>query len=101
MNYNDLLQKIKNSGVSLTEFAYEDVSKEIRKEIGEWKEIQQHGGEGEGSDWYSVKHFSEHDIYIKVSGHYTSFNGTDFDGFDDACSEVKPVEKKVTFYEAI
>lgn len=55
---------------------------------------------GEGSNWFSVKHFIDHDVYIKVSGFYTSYNGCDFDGWED-CSEVFPQQKTITVYEKI
>jgi hypothetical protein len=63
-----------------------------------WKEIEQQGGEDEGSNWYSIKYFKDHDIYIKVSGWYQSHHGTDFNGWED-CREVKPQQKTITVYE--
>jgi len=67
--------------------------------IGPIDEIDSHGGEDMGSDWYSIKHLPQLDMYIKVSGWYQSHHGTDFDGWDDACSEVKPQTKTITVYE--
>jgi len=69
--------------------------------IPTWKEVEQVGGEGQGDTWYSVKYFPDHDVYINVSGYYSSYNGTDFNDWDDACSEVKPIEKTITVYESI
>lgn len=82
-----------------------EVDNEIQKEylesvgVGEVIEIEQHGGMDMGSTWYSIKHFPKHDIYIRVDGWYQSHHGTDFDGWSDACSEVKPVTKTVTVFE--
>lgn len=64
-----------------------------------WEEVAQYGGEGQGDTWYSVKYFPNDDVYIKVSGYYTSYNGTSFDDWWDSCSEVKPIEKTITVYE--
>jgi hypothetical protein len=65
--------------------------------IGDWEEVDQYGGEGDGERWYSVKYFKDHDVYIKTNGFYSSYNGTDFDyGYGD---EVKPVQKTITVYE--
>lgn len=65
--------------------------------LGEWKEVEKYGGEGQGETWYSIKHFIDHDVYIRTDGYYSSYNGTDFnDGYG---SEVKPVQKTVTAYE--
>lgn len=101
MDYSEIMGRIKETGIDVSDFAYEDVTQDNREKIGKWNEVEQHGGEGEGEDWYSVKYFPEHDIYIKVSGFYQSYSGTDFGDFDDACKEVKPIERKVTFYEPL
>ena len=44
---------------------------------------------------YCIK---DHDIYIKVTGYYSSYNGTDFDSGWDCCTEVRPAKKEVTVY---
>ena len=93
----DILKEKCEDGVS--QFAYGDFDQE-EIGLGEIKEVEQHGGEGEGSNWYSVKHFIEHDLYIKVSGWYSSYHGTDFNGWEDSCEEVKPQEKTITVYES-
>lgn len=67
--------------------------------LGTMIEVEQVGGEGEGDTWYSVKYFQDHDVYIKVSGWYQSYNGTEFNDWSDACKEVRPQEKTVTVYE--
>lgn len=97
MNYQEILEVLKSKELTVENFAYEDYdSKELG--LGEIEEIHQQGGEGEGSHWESVKYFKDHNIYIKVTGFYSSYNGTDFDGWSD-CSEVKPIEKTITVYE--
>jgi hypothetical protein len=151
MTYTEIIQKLKDSGISLENFAYEvqpynfadfpealeaqKVRAEFRKlhcangwdspeseveyaklpdeykilkklyrqQLGlEWEEVEQHGGEGKGSSWWSVKYFPKEDIYIKVKGYYESYNGTDFyGGYDDTCSEVKPEEKTIIVYESV
>ena len=76
------------------------VAKKEWKEANQlsWEEVDQYGGEGQGDDWWSVKYFPEHDVYIKVSGFYASYDGTSFNGWDD-CSEVRPIQKTITVYE--
>jgi hypothetical protein len=64
-----------------------------------WEEVDQVGGEDEGSHWHSVKYFKDHDVYIKVTGWYSSYDGTDFESWDEACSEVQPQQKTITVYE--
>lgn len=67
--------------------------------VGDWTEKDQHGGEGEGDNWWSIKYFPDHDVYIKVHGYYQSHYGTDFGSWNDAVREVKPAEKTITVYE--
>jgi hypothetical protein len=64
--------------------------------LGKIEEVDQYGGEGQGDTWYSVKHFIDHDVYIKTSGYYSSYNGTEF--YDGYGEEVKPVEKTIIEY---
>src|SRR5690606_38211371 len=45
--------------------------------LGEVEEVDSYGGEDCGSNYYSVKYFKDHDVYIKVSGWYQSHYGTD------------------------
>jgi len=72
--------------------AYEEKFKALKEELG-WAEIEQKGGEGQGDEWYCVKFFPEHGVYIKTEGWYSSYHGTYFeDGFG---IEVKP-EQVVT-----
>lgn len=49
----------------------------------------------EGSECYLVYYFKKHDIYIKVEGYYTSYNG--FDG--KSYNQTSPKEKKVIVFE--
>lgn len=65
--------------------------------LGEIIEVEQYGGEGEGSIWYSVKYFPVHDVYIRIDGSYTSYHGTDF--YLGHGKEVFPVTKTIKVYE--
>lgn len=96
--YQEILEVLKEKMGHIQEFAYEDYdTNELG--LGEIKEVQRYGGEDQGSTWYSVKYFKDHDVYIRVDGYYSSYEGTDFyDGWG-CCSEVKPIEKLITVYE--
>ncbi|MCB1712254.1 MAG: hypothetical protein KDH96_07200 [Candidatus Riesia sp.] len=65
--------------------------------LGEVVEVDQYGGEGQGDTWYSIKHFVDHDVYIRTDGFYASYSGTDF--YDGVGKIVTPKEKTVTVYE--
>ena len=56
--------------------------------LGEVEEVAQYGGEDQGTTWYSVKHFKDRDVYIRIDGYYTSYDGTDF--YDGYGREVVP-----------
>ena len=34
--------------------------------------------DGKGDTWWSVKYFMDHNVYIKIWGSYSSYNGTEF-----------------------
>ena len=63
------------------------------------KMMASHGGENEGSDYWTVWEFSRRNekVYIKFFGFYASHYGTDYLGF----SVVRPFEKTVIDFEEI
>jgi len=91
-----IIEILKKSDIELKEFAYGDFDSNALG-LGEWEEVDQKGGEGEGESWHSVKHFKDHDVYLRIDGHYTSYDGTDFYGSE--IEEVKPKQKTITVYE--
>lgn len=96
MTAQEIIEKVEELDIEVSDFAYGEMENPLEG-VGSWKEVQQHGGEGEGDDWYSVKHFTDHDVYIKTQGFYTSYSGTGFEnGFGN---EVFPKEKTITVYE--
>ncbi len=106
MTYREIMDIIEDK-FGISEFAYHDFGIPGKTsghvfvdEIGECIEVEQEGGEDRGSNWYSIKYFPDHDVYIKVAGYYTSYEGTDFyGGFEECCSEVRPKEKTIIVYE--
>ena len=65
--------------------------------LGRVVEVDQHGGEGEGERWWSVKHFVDHDVYIRIDGFYQSYNGTEF--YSGHGKVVQPAQKTITVFE--
>jgi hypothetical protein len=98
MNYEEILAVLKDKIDNVSDFAHGDFNpKELG--LGECtKDIFCQGGEGEGETWVRVHHFVDHNVFIKTTGFYTSYNGTDFDGWG-CCSQVTPKEKVITIYE--
>ena len=98
LTFAQIIEVLKEKYDDVSEFAYQDDFEDNELGLGEIEEVFQEGGEGEGEHWESVKHFKDHDVYISVSGYYSSYDGTDFDGWE-ACTEVRPKEKTITVYE--
>lgn len=91
----EILEVIK-ANMDESDFAYGDFNS-VELGLGECEEIAQYGGEGKGDAWYSVKYFKDHNVYIRIDGCYTSYDGTDF--YDGYGTEVFPKEKTITVYE--
>jgi hypothetical protein len=99
MDYNELLSAVKEYyDNSISDFGHSGGEKSTTEEIGAIEEVDRHGGEGQGEDWWRVYFFPKHDIYMKVSGWYSSGNGVDFEGWEDV-TQVKPQKKTITVYE--
>lgn len=97
-NFDEIVDILEDSGISVSSFAYGDFSdSQLTYPLGEWTEVARGGGMDKGSDWYSVKYFKDHDIYIKTNGWYQSHYGTDFD--DGYGQQVIPQQKTITIYE--
>lgn len=67
--------------------------------VGKFIVVEKYGGEGQGEEWYNTRHFVDHDIYIQVSGYYTSYDGVSISEGWDALCEVHPKEKTIIVYE--
>lgn len=98
LSYSEIKKILIDKIESEADFAWESYDREALG-LGEIIEVHQEGGEGEGDHWESVKYFKDHDVYIKATGHYQSHNGTDFYGWGETLSEVKPKEKTIIVYE--
>jgi len=96
MTAQEIIEKAKELGISVSEFAYGDFDTTPFGNVQ--LNLDRTGGEGEGSNWSSTHYFKDHDVYLKTSGYYLSYNGTEFDGWED-CVEVRPIEKTITVYE--
>ena len=94
MNFKEILNKFEELNITKSDFAHDDFD---HKPFGEITTVNRRGGEGKGEDWNVVKQFVDHDVYISLDGYYTSYDGTDFDGFE--LEEVFPKEKTITVYE--
>jgi hypothetical protein len=98
MSYKEIIIELKQQNVSVEEFALEYV--DDIPEIGPWEKIHKYGGEGKGETWFVVYYFERHDVYIRIDGYYSSYDGVSFNNsWEDDAKEVKPQEKTITVYE--
>ena len=93
MTAKEILEILKS--ISYPAFAYEDYNS---NELGLGNVTEIDGGMSKGDTWYSVKHFTDHDVYIRIDGWYQSYNGAEF---DNPPYEVKPQLKIITTYVSV
>lgn len=70
--------------------------------IGRLEMVEQHGGEGQGDQYWIVIRLTQGKISrtFKKEGWYASHHGHEFDGFNsDTFSEVSQVQKTITVWE--
>lgn len=53
----------------------------------------------EDESCYLVVHFTDHDVYLKITGWYSSYNGYNFS--DGEFQECRPKEKTIIIYEYV
>ena len=94
MNFKEIIEKTKELDMSNSDIGYGEFDEAV---FGKIKQVFGQGGEGKGEDWERVYFFEEHGVYLSMSGFYSSYNGTDFDGYEP--KEVTPKEKTITVYE--
>lgn len=105
MDFQEIVEKLKEANIKPEDL--QDIiegygSSEFTLEfletlVGNVEEVNSiGGGEGEGDYVERVYHFKDHNVYIKITGFYSSYNGTDW---GEHFREVKPKEKVVTVFE--
>lgn len=57
------------------------------------------GGRDEGSYYERVYYFADHDVYMKIEGYYTSYEGTTFEDGWNCVTEVRPQQETITVYK--
>ncbi len=97
---SEIIEKFIELNYKVNDFAFNELDRdELIDHNLDYDEVDQYGGTGQGDTWYAIKYFPQHDVYIKVDGWYSSYNGTNFDGWGHDVYEVRPKEKTITVYE--
>jgi len=101
MTYKEINDKLKELSGSVNEareiLEYPD--EETEKIFGKIESIDSYGGEGQGETYYNIFFFPEHDVYLRIDGFYSSYEGVDYIEGWDSISQVKPKQKTITVYE--
>jgi len=94
MNSQEIIKFIKTQ--EFDDFIYESYNgyPEVLGKV----EIVSSKGDREGGGSYAeiVFHFKDHNVYLRVTGYYSSYHGTDW---EEDWTEVFPREKTITVYE--
>ncbi|MAX51479.1 MAG: hypothetical protein CMH22_05825 [Methylophaga sp.] len=116
MTGQEIIKRLKDSGIYPSVLAYQEWTEadiEIPNDIEGWEAIEKYvlnklnlgeikevnsKGDREGGGDYSMKvfHFVDHNAYVKITGFYSSYSGTDW---DEGYQVVTPKEKVVTVFE--
>jgi len=74
----------------------DDLGDELRNASIGFECVEQHGGEGEGEDFYTVYKFTKgsETVFVKFQGWYQSYNGSEMTGW----AFVTPKQVMVTVY---
>lgn len=92
MTATEIIEKLK--GFSGDDFAYKF---DNREGFGKAEIVHEQGDTQGGGDYSCVvRYFEDHNVYIQVTGYYSSYNGTDW---DSTFTEVLPKQKTITVYE--
>jgi hypothetical protein len=100
LSFDEILTILENH-YEIKAFAYGEFDKnETLHLLGPINEVDHYGGEGQGETWYTVFHIPQHELYIRIDGYYSSYEGVEFDGgWKKDCTQVTPQTKTITVYE--
>lgn len=82
-----------DQGISDDDYDDDEIGIELKK-LGSFEVVDEHGGENEGSDYYAIYYFKDHDVYIKFSGWYASHVGSEY----EEMNQVYPKQEVITNY---
>lgn len=96
-NAEKILELLKSDSYNGRNARYGIYDENKFSEFGIPKLIEFVGGEGCGDHCHAVIHFEKDNVYYKMDGYYSSYEG--FDWSDSDWVQVNPVEKTITVYE--
>lgn len=96
MNFKEILAQLKKLGYT-GEGIGEGLPASLEK-IGKIELKEDVGGEGEGDHRHIVYYLEDHDVFIRLNGYYTSYDGTTWNDISDL-HEVFPQQRVITVFE--
>lgn len=103
MSFQEIVKKLEECKINPSELedtigGYGEFDKDAFDSIfGNVEEVHSIGGTEGGGDYAErVYLFKDHNVYIKITGFYSSYHGTDW---DEDFKEVSPRQKTITVYE--
>lgn len=97
MTAETIIEKLKEDGIKGYNFGY--LEDDDVYGFGRCKLVGEEGGyEGGGEYVERVVYFEDHNVYIRLTGTYYSYHGTDW---NDDYTQVVPKEKTIIVYEEI
>ncbi|HEX5186848.1 MAG TPA: hypothetical protein VFV86_08155 [Nitrososphaeraceae archaeon] len=123
LNFDEIISKLEKLGLSASRFADHDFEGEVdwieesddedyklkykcfgKKDyidgLGDCIEVETSGFH-EQEDFYCIKHFVYHNVFIKIKGYYSSYEGVyiENNSYKENCIRVYPKQVMKTIYE--
>lgn len=97
MTKEELIKRLKEHDLSTGELIDELESNALNDEFGDVETVDTEGNhEGGGEYSHYVFLFKDHGLHVKVTGCYTSYNGTDW---ENDWTIVEPKQEMITVYK--
>jgi hypothetical protein len=97
MKATEIIEKLEEKFKGNEDYFAYDIDEDETNEFGECPIVDECGDREGGGDYSMVvRHFKDYGVYIRQTGFYSSYNGTDW---NNDFTEVKPTEKTITVYE--
>jgi len=98
MTGEEIINTLKELGIDGSNMQDQFYRGTVKDCFGEIEIVASQGDcEGGGEYAMNVFYFKKYDVYLQITGFYSSYHGTDW---DKAIIEVKPQQRTVTVYES-
>ena len=100
MNFRQIIESLSELQITPEDFSKERYTNhEVTSAVGRFTVVERSGGSVEGDDCSFVIQFIDHNVFVKITGYYDSYEGIDYS--ESEFLEVVPKEKIITTYEPV